>query len=59
MRNSREKSRAAGAAYAAQQKPELVKSLGGEAKRMAETMPADEVEKLAHFERDKSKSTRK
>ena len=59
MRNSREKSRIAGAAYAAQQKPELVQSLGGEAKRMAETMPADEVEKLVHLERDKAQRDRK
>jgi hypothetical protein len=47
MSDQRAKHRAAGAAYAAQQKPELAKALGGQAKRMAETMPPDEVEKLA------------
>ncbi|MBW4656580.1 MAG: DUF3008 family protein [Kaiparowitsia implicata GSE-PSE-MK54-09C] len=58
MIDPREKSRAAGAAYAAQKKPELTKALGGEAKRMAETMPPDEVAKLAFPESEKSKRDR-
>jgi hypothetical protein len=58
MSDQRAKRRAAGAAYAAQQKPELAKALGGEAKWMAETMPPDEVKKLAHPETDKSKKNR-
>jgi hypothetical protein len=58
MSDQRAKSRAAGAAHAAQQDPELAKALGGEAKKMAETMPPDEVKKLARPESDKSKKNR-
>lgn len=42
--------RAAAAAHAGQKNPDVAKALGGQAKEMAETMPPDQVARLAYPE---------